>query len=74
MWNEPNRPDYQAGIRLLRQEYKAAIVDIEGRQDLTEVEQLRHRFKLAEDYRRRRAQELNAISAQMRTDLEIGKP
>ena len=71
MWNQTNGPDYQAGIRLLKQEYEAAIAEIKVREDLTKVERLRLRLERAKEYRRHRALERDAIHTQIRADCDV---
>jgi hypothetical protein len=70
MWNVTDRPAHEAGIRLLTQDYRAALTALKDRQDLTAIEQLRRRLELAEEFRGRCAQERKAINAQVRADRE----
>lgn len=71
MWNQTNRTNYDAGIELLKQEYRAALADIKNNHNLTAIEKLRLRHELAKGYRRHRVQEREAIDAQLYADHEV---
>ena len=64
--------DLDARIKLMRQEYRAALKEIESAPDLTEIERVRLGRKLLEEYMLRRTQERQVIHAQVAEDAQVG--
>ena len=63
--------DYLAGIELLRQEYLAALSELNSAGGLSKPQEDLLRAELRKDYRLHCAQERSAISSQMKADLEV---
>jgi hypothetical protein len=71
MWNATNRTDYLAGVWLLVQEYLTSLAELKAREGITDIERLRLRHELGEDYRLRRAQEMEAVTTQIKADAAL---
>ena len=72
MLNPMEWADLDVRIKLMRQEYRAALLEIESAPDLTEIERVRLGRKLLEEYMLRRTQERQVIHAQVAEDAQVG--
>lgn len=72
MLNPMEWADLDVRIKLMRQEYRAALKEIESAPDLTEIERMRLGRKLLEEYMLRRTQERQVIHAQVAEDAQVG--
>lgn len=71
MLNPIQRPDLEAGVRLMRQEYRAALLEIEADPAHTENERLRLRKELHDEYMLRRVQERHVINSHVAEDAQV---
>jgi hypothetical protein len=63
--------DYLAGIELLRQDYLAAVSELNSAGGLSEPQLDLLRVELRKEHRLHCAQEWSAVSSQMKADLEV---
>lgn len=64
--------DLDARIMLMRQEYRAALLEIEADPSLSEIERMRFGRELLEEYMLRRTQERHVIHAQVAEGAQVG--
>lgn len=71
MLNPIQQPDLEAGVRLMRQEYRAALLEIEEDPAHTEIERLRLSKDLHDEYMLRRVQERHIINSHVAEDAHV---
>jgi hypothetical protein len=72
MWNHTHRHTYGGGLELLRQEYMGALSELKTVPGYTDIERLRLRKVLTDEYKLQRSEERKAIASQVRDDHEVG--